>query len=166
MAGGRFPASRTLRACGIAGLLVGMLASCDPIPVLSLVGVSRDTTGRVVVTFVQCAGDHVRNVEVDAEGAGSNTSPIWRISTAAAIWPGHVPVGTAPLGFETVIPLRNALAPRGHYLAGVNWSGGGFEAGVSFVPADLSATMILDGHEHQLTAETFRSNASKFCAGS
>jgi hypothetical protein len=166
MTGGRFPALRILRACGIAGFLVGMLASCDPIAVLSLVGVSRDTSGRVVVTFVQCAGDHVRNVEVGAESADGTTNPVWRISTATATWPGRVAVGTAPLGFESVIPLRTALVPHGHYLAGVNRSGGGFEAGVSFVPADLSATTILDGHGHQLTPETFRSKASKFCASS
>jgi hypothetical protein len=160
--------SRTVRVgLGAIGaiLLIGLLADCDPIPILSQVGLSRDAVGHTIILFVPCQGQAVRTIGVDEVVDDPATQPVWQLRNETGVWPGSVQVGAEPPGFRTTIPLRAPLVPEHRYIAWVNRSGGGFQVGADFMPAELTSTAILDGHGDKLSPSTFLAKAGKFCAG-
>jgi len=129
---------RLVTTASLMLVLLGVFSSClpsDPGPA-GEVGVKIDGD-QITVRVKSCAQRLVESVMLETRGDDHDT--LWSIQSTHGPAEFTTPLGVAPKGFTTLVPLTKELMPGSNYALVVRFSGQLLELPNRFDPADLSS---------------------------
>jgi hypothetical protein len=148
------------------------LFSCDTNPAGLTLCIEGSAQNQNVIHY-SCPGEMVLSVEVlDAHGdnpGGATDSVLWLISTKDGhVLPESTPVGHAPNGFDTDVPLSGPL-PGDSALSLVivtraKPDSDSFSITMGFKPDDLKDREVMTDQGAFLSPDSFDSRAKQACA--